>query len=385
MPVTIKVDGLFNSVAHKGSNGISMATIPDVCKTPTPGGPVPMPYPNIAQAAMLAKGTTTVKTDGMMASIKGSEFSISNGDEPGVAGGVVSSTFIKEASWLLYCFTVKMDGQCVCRFTDPMFHNHQNTVNMSGVVVAPVALMVNIDLVGKDQEEACKKYNEKRVTDDDKACEKSGMRRDDYDDMKSYSEHKDAAISIRKTNPDTTKYIGQGQYESKPSWVQKGTGKSDIPGLTEPVGGPPPRRFCGDYDMHEMISNNSRTGGPGTPITGAAQDRTISEMNRVMNPSGDVMKDRVKHGPASDLGAYLHDHPDKAIGADGERRKQYLNPTVSKDDPLTVFDDGKVHQLDSPEDVMNMYKCKGMDLPEQWNLKDQHGNALDRKGNPIKS
>src|SRR6476620_8050829 len=111
MPVTIKVNGTNLSLAHKMAGGISTATIPDVCKTPSPAGPVPIPYPNIAQSAMLAKGTTTVKADGMMAAINGSEFSISNGDEAGTAGGVASSTFIKEATWILYSFDVKMDGK----------------------------------------------------------------------------------------------------------------------------------------------------------------------------------------------------------------------------------------------------------------------------------
>ncbi len=140
MPVTIKVNGTVNSLAHKGSNGISTATIPDVCKTPTPAGPVPMPYPNISQSATLAKGTTTVKADGgMMIAIKGSEFSLSNGDEPGVAGGVKSSTFIKESTWILYSFDVKMDGANACRLTDKKFQNHENTVDLGGLLQMPVA------------------------------------------------------------------------------------------------------------------------------------------------------------------------------------------------------------------------------------------------------
>lgn len=111
MPVTVKVNGVANSLVHKGSNGVSVATIPDVCKTPSPGGPVPIPYPNISQSATLAKGTTTVKADGgMMIANKGSEFSLSNGDNAGVAGGVKSSTFMKESTWILYSFDVKMDG-----------------------------------------------------------------------------------------------------------------------------------------------------------------------------------------------------------------------------------------------------------------------------------
>src|SRR4051812_14093261 len=111
MPVTIKVNGSTNSLVHKGSNGISTATIPDVCKTPSPGGPVPLPYPNISQSAMLDKGTTPVKADGgMMIAIKGSEFSMPNGDEPGTMGGVKPSILIKESTWILYSFDVKMEG-----------------------------------------------------------------------------------------------------------------------------------------------------------------------------------------------------------------------------------------------------------------------------------
>lgn len=139
MPVTVKVNGVSNSLVHKGSNGISTATIPDVCKTPTPGGPVPIPYPNISQSATLAKGTTTVKADGgMMIAIKGSEFSLSNGDEPGSIGGVKSSTFIKESTWILYSFDVKMDGKNACRLTDKKFQNHENTADLAGVFQPPV-------------------------------------------------------------------------------------------------------------------------------------------------------------------------------------------------------------------------------------------------------
>lgn len=136
MPVTININNL--TLCHKGSNGISTATIPDVCKTPSPGGPVPIPYPNIAFSMDLMKGTTTVKADGgMMCANYGSEFFKSTGDEPGVAGGVASSTFIKEASWITFSFDVKLEGKAACRLTDKMFHNHQNTVNMGGEIQAP--------------------------------------------------------------------------------------------------------------------------------------------------------------------------------------------------------------------------------------------------------
>jgi hypothetical protein len=133
MPVTININNL--TLCHKGSNGISTATIPDVCKTPSPGGPVPIPYPNIAMSSDLMKGTTTVKADGgNMCANYGSEFCKSTGDEPGTVGGVASSTFIKEATWITFSFDVKLEGKAACRLTDKMFHNHQNTVNMAGEI-----------------------------------------------------------------------------------------------------------------------------------------------------------------------------------------------------------------------------------------------------------
>jgi uncharacterized Zn-binding protein involved in type VI secretion len=134
MTVSVKVNGTSNSLVHKGSTGISTATVPDFCKTPTPSGPMPMPYPNVSQSNMLAKGTSTVKADGMMAAIKGSEFSISNGDQPGTLGGVKSGVFMKESTWILYSFDVKMDGKNACRLTDKKFQNHENTVDATGVV-----------------------------------------------------------------------------------------------------------------------------------------------------------------------------------------------------------------------------------------------------------
>jgi hypothetical protein len=142
MPVTVKVNGVANSLVHKGSNGISIATIPDVCKTPSPAGPVPIPYPNISQSMTLDKGSTTVKADGgMMIATKGSEFSLSNGDNAGVAGGVKSSTFMKESTWILYSFDVKIDGQNACRLTDKKFQNHENTADLGGTCQPPVSVV----------------------------------------------------------------------------------------------------------------------------------------------------------------------------------------------------------------------------------------------------
>lgn len=177
MPVSVKVNGVANSLVHKGSNGISIATIPDVCKTPTPGGPVPMPYPNISQSNTLAKGTTTVKADGMMIAVKGSKFSLSNGDQPGTLGGIKSSTFMKESTWILYSFDVKMNGKNACRLTDKKFQNHENTVDLAGVIQDPktvAELETMLCQIWRECEDKVnQKYNNKNT--DGKWCwDKSG-------------------------------------------------------------------------------------------------------------------------------------------------------------------------------------------------------------------
>ena len=128
MSVSVVVNNL--TLAHKGSNGIAAATAPDVCKTPSPGGPVPIPYPNIAQSSTLADGTATVKAEGNMIANKGSKYSSSNGDEPGTAGGVKSSVNMKAAKWILYSMDVKMEGKNACRLSDKMTNNDENTVSM---------------------------------------------------------------------------------------------------------------------------------------------------------------------------------------------------------------------------------------------------------------
>jgi len=136
MAVTIKVNGANLSLVHKGSGGIVKSTLPDVCKTPSPGGPVPIPYPVIISlSADLKDGTKTVKVDGgNPAAVKGSQLSCCTGDEPGTAGGVKSGTQLKEATWLSYSFDVMMEGRNACRLSDKLLMNKGNTACLAGIL-----------------------------------------------------------------------------------------------------------------------------------------------------------------------------------------------------------------------------------------------------------
>ena len=113
-------------IAHKGSGGMSIA-FPDVCKTPSPAGPIPIPYPNIGKALDASQGPKKVTTNGKMPMVKGAKYSMSTGDEAGSAGGGVVSNSIKgECEFMLYSFDVKFEGKNVCRMGDQLFHNKKN-------------------------------------------------------------------------------------------------------------------------------------------------------------------------------------------------------------------------------------------------------------------
>ena len=114
-------------LSHKGSGAKSLV-FPDVCKTPTPGGPGPHSYPNLAQSSDLQSGSSTVTIEGQPVAIKGCSYGVSSGDEAGSVGGVVSSKTKGKAEFILYSFDVKIEGKNACRMGDMMTHNDKNAI-----------------------------------------------------------------------------------------------------------------------------------------------------------------------------------------------------------------------------------------------------------------
>jgi len=218
MPVTINVNRL--SLCHKGSDGITIATAPDVCLTP-PGTPVP--YPNIAYSSDLAQGTTTVFADGgnSIAHLP-SIFATSTGDEPGTMGGVKSGTFMKEASWLTFSADVKIEGQPACRLTDKMLHNHGNTFNCAGEMQAPVG--------GGDLDCAGMWAQVQKEVDD--VLSHGG----DADPITRNRHITAAYAKIYREHPEL-KWAGMGAFVSK----EAGCGMKEAKGIKENLGGWDPR------------------------------------------------------------------------------------------------------------------------------------------------
>lgn len=98
--------------ASNNGDGMSLA-FPDVCKTPVPlVGVVPIPYPNIAQCSQ-AKGSTCsskVKIDGKKTMTKKTEVSRTEGDEPGVQKGLISSKHMDKCKRGQGFSKVKVEG-----------------------------------------------------------------------------------------------------------------------------------------------------------------------------------------------------------------------------------------------------------------------------------
>ena len=75
--------------SSKGDGQVMAA--PDTCKTPSPGGPVPVPYPNQGMLMQPSGESTKVKIVNFGAVTKKTEIPRSMGDEAGTLGGVVSN------------------------------------------------------------------------------------------------------------------------------------------------------------------------------------------------------------------------------------------------------------------------------------------------------
>jgi uncharacterized Zn-binding protein involved in type VI secretion len=85
---------------------------PDVCKTPMGPDMVPIPYDNIATFDLADPPTLceTVLITGFMASTVNTVLTMSQGDDAGVGGGVVSSSFLGSCKFKVGSSTVKMEG-----------------------------------------------------------------------------------------------------------------------------------------------------------------------------------------------------------------------------------------------------------------------------------
>ncbi len=129
--------------ASTNGGGMSQAW-PDLCKTPTPGGPVPVPYPNMAMLNRAKKTSKKVKIVGKQTVTTNSEIPKTNGDEAGTAGGVVSGTNMGPAIFKKGSTKVKIEGHPIAHVMAPTSHNGTNANAPMGQQVSPSQLKVTV-------------------------------------------------------------------------------------------------------------------------------------------------------------------------------------------------------------------------------------------------
>lgn len=121
--------------------GMNMG-FPDVCITPvpSPAGPIPtpLPYPDIGMTATSAPAAYNVLVDAMPVINQMSKGLMSNGDEAGTLGGVVSHLIDGQTQYMVGCVTILVNGAPAQRLTSVTGQNAVGVMaNTPGMCSAP--------------------------------------------------------------------------------------------------------------------------------------------------------------------------------------------------------------------------------------------------------
>ena len=119
---------------------------PDVCRTPTaPPIPfLPIPYPNIAVGPTVVPPTASLKvllTAGPAHTLM-STIPISNGDQPGVMGGMISQIIMGPSRHLMGSTNVLYGGFPATKMTLPTQQNGFGAPNAFGTTIVPAQFKI---------------------------------------------------------------------------------------------------------------------------------------------------------------------------------------------------------------------------------------------------
>lgn len=127
--------------ANSQMMGVDMG-FPDVCLTPTPAGPVPIPYPNIAAGPMGVPAAYNVLFMATPAHNMLTTVPLTNGDNPGIALGVASGLVMGPSRHVTAAFTVLVGGAPATRMTSISIQNSTNCPGMRLVPSQPRVLLL---------------------------------------------------------------------------------------------------------------------------------------------------------------------------------------------------------------------------------------------------
>lgn len=110
---------------------------PDVCQTPSPVGPIPIPYPSMANLPMALPPSTSMRhlISMMPAHNLATSIPMTMGDNAGAMGGVMSGVMMGAARSLVGSTKVITGGSPATRWLDPTVQNLTNC--QGGMTMVP--------------------------------------------------------------------------------------------------------------------------------------------------------------------------------------------------------------------------------------------------------
>ncbi len=109
---------------------------PDVCKIPPM---IPVPFPNLAMPEMAVGAAYNILNVCAPAHTLATTIPLTQGDDPGVLGGLISETDMGPSRRLTAAFTILLDGMPATRLTSIGI---QNLINCPGITLVPSQLTV---------------------------------------------------------------------------------------------------------------------------------------------------------------------------------------------------------------------------------------------------
>ena len=122
--------------------GMSMG-FPDVCLVPTPVGPIPTPFPNISMYLMANPGLCSPDVIAECGQVmnQASMGMLTNGDNAGVAGGIMSGMMMGPALMMLGSFKLLVGGMPTGHMTSLYMQNLSNVPGGGSIVPSQIKLL----------------------------------------------------------------------------------------------------------------------------------------------------------------------------------------------------------------------------------------------------
>lgn len=231
--------------------------------------------------------------------------------------------------------------------------------------------------LGTSRAEACDRIAPLAVASPDEAAAAAGMLPGDWQALRATAQVQRATVTFRDSNLACGPHLAAG-VQSKPhdilqkTWEAKNLRPEDqhLAGLVSDLFKKPPAGVvvdapkltlkggepvtC-DYDLMDLLEDD------GSRVPGESpRDLSLrAALNASLPETARGKRDRIMHGAQTSYGDYLRLHPEEAE----------LVVLYKPEAPLTAFgSDGRAFRLPTAEDALNFYRCRGVTIPEKWNV-----------------